>query len=306
MLNKALRTQNIELLLLFRFVIADIYTQLKRNQCQSSVKVYRGQIMSNEELNTLQHSIGEYISINSFFSTSFKRQEARYFLDDVVISNELYPVLFEIDADSNLATSRPFADITDFSDYQDEGEVLFMAGCVFQINKIYQDEKENIWIIQMKLCGDNDYKDLKILFDHLKKEYGGGDGQVNLHLLGDVLHHMGKYDLAEEIYRRVLDDRQTPVSSLPHLYRSLGMLLKTKGDYNSSLELFHEALNLQTRTDEQNHENTADLYKQIGTVYSDKNVPEKAWNIMKRPLNYLKKLLMKIRSRSLICITMLV
>ncbi len=45
MLNKALRVQNIEVLFLFRFVIVDIYQQLKENQCQSSVRVYRGQVL---------------------------------------------------------------------------------------------------------------------------------------------------------------------------------------------------------------------------------------------------------------------
>ncbi|CAF1060514.1 unnamed protein product [Rotaria sp. Silwood1] len=49
-LNKALRTQNIDILFLFRFVIADIYQQLKQNQCQSSVLVYRGQLMFKEEV----------------------------------------------------------------------------------------------------------------------------------------------------------------------------------------------------------------------------------------------------------------
>ena len=81
MLNKALRVQNIDLLFLFRFVIGDIYQQLKQNQCQSPVRVYRGQVISNDELNTLQQSIGEFISINSFFSTSTNRHKALGFLN---------------------------------------------------------------------------------------------------------------------------------------------------------------------------------------------------------------------------------
>ncbi|CAF4609795.1 unnamed protein product, partial [Rotaria sp. Silwood2] len=45
MLNKALRVQNIELLLLFRFVVRDIYHGLKKHQCQNPVRVYRYQAM---------------------------------------------------------------------------------------------------------------------------------------------------------------------------------------------------------------------------------------------------------------------
>ena len=53
MLNKALRVQNIDLLFLFRFVIGDIYQQLKQYQQQSPICIYRGQVISIDELNTL-------------------------------------------------------------------------------------------------------------------------------------------------------------------------------------------------------------------------------------------------------------
>ncbi|CAM4852394.1 unnamed protein product, partial [Rotaria magnacalcarata] len=70
LLNKALRVQNIDLLFLFRFFIRDIEVQLKQYQCSSLVRVYRGQLMSTDELDQLKMSLGEYISVNSFFSLS--------------------------------------------------------------------------------------------------------------------------------------------------------------------------------------------------------------------------------------------
>ncbi|CAF1196208.1 unnamed protein product [Adineta ricciae] len=62
--NKVLRMQNIDVLFLLRFVINDIYQQLKQHQCQSAVRVHRGQVMSTDELEILRRSIGELISIN--------------------------------------------------------------------------------------------------------------------------------------------------------------------------------------------------------------------------------------------------
>ncbi|CAF5167788.1 unnamed protein product, partial [Rotaria magnacalcarata] len=76
LLNKALRVQNIDLLFLFRFFIRDIEVQLKQYRCSSLVRVYRGQLMSTDELDQLKMSLGEYISVNSFFSTSLNRQQA--------------------------------------------------------------------------------------------------------------------------------------------------------------------------------------------------------------------------------------
>ena len=80
MLNKALRIQDIGTLFLFRFFIRDIYEQLKENQCSLPVRVYRGQILSIDEVNNLQKSIDDFISINSFFSTSTDRDKALSFI----------------------------------------------------------------------------------------------------------------------------------------------------------------------------------------------------------------------------------
>ncbi len=276
MLNKALRVQNIELLFLFRFVIADVYHQLKQNQYQKSVRVYRGQVISDDELNTLRESIKKLISISSFFSTSFSFQQAKNFLDDVIISKGLHRVIFEIDADPGVVTSRPFADISNLSYFEDESEVLFMAGCVFRLIEIRRENNEQLWLIRMQLCGDNDYDDLKKLFDHLKNEYGGGDSEVNLHFFGDVLRQMGKYDLAEETYHRSLKELSRNNPSLPHLYRSFGILTKAKTEYDSSLQWFEKALAIQERTYLPDCAVIGDLYRWIGVVHSDKQNHDKA------------------------------
>ena len=83
LLNKALRVQNIDLIYLFRFFIRDIQKQLEKNKCTSTIRVYRGQLMSKDEIEILKNSIGEFISINSFFSTSLNRQLSSFvFIND--------------------------------------------------------------------------------------------------------------------------------------------------------------------------------------------------------------------------------
>ncbi|CAF2028864.1 unnamed protein product [Rotaria magnacalcarata] len=74
--NKALRVRNTDLIFLFRTVIRDIYEQLRSNQCQERVTVYRGQISSIVEYTKLQKSPGSTISLNSFLSTSINREIA--------------------------------------------------------------------------------------------------------------------------------------------------------------------------------------------------------------------------------------
>ena len=79
LLNKALRVQNIDLLFLFRFFIRDIGQELENNKCSSPIRCLSSQLMSKEEIEILKNSIGEYISMNSFLSTSLNREQARSF-----------------------------------------------------------------------------------------------------------------------------------------------------------------------------------------------------------------------------------
>jgi hypothetical protein len=76
LLNKALRVQDIDLLYLFLFFIRDLGQELENNKCSLRISTYRGQKMSKGEIEILYNSRGEFISINSFLSTSLNRKQA--------------------------------------------------------------------------------------------------------------------------------------------------------------------------------------------------------------------------------------
>ncbi len=263
MLNKALRTQDIELLFLFRFLINDIYKQLKQFQCRSSIRVHRGQAISRDELEILRKSTKKLISINSFFSTSINPDKAIHFLNNSKISNELVRILFIIDADPQVVTTRPFANISSHSAFN-EYEVLFMIGCVFRLIHVQRDDQ--IWLIHMELCGDNEH-DMQNLFQHMKKEYAGGDQQVDLRSFGTVLYKMGKYDLAEIVYLRALNETYFDNPILPSIYQSLGMIYEEKVEYDHSLQYYRKALEIQRRNDPSNYVRIGGIYCCIGVIY---------------------------------------
>ncbi|CAF1532749.1 unnamed protein product [Didymodactylos carnosus] len=113
MLNKALRCQDLDTLLAFRSFITDLFRQLndlQNNADLSSLQqLYRGQLMSKQELDRMKSSVGKYISMNSFLSTTLDRQVAVRFLRQP--KDGLGPVLFEIEIDPLLQDAKPFADI---------------------------------------------------------------------------------------------------------------------------------------------------------------------------------------------------
>jgi tetratricopeptide (TPR) repeat protein len=264
LLNKALRIKNIDLLFLFRFFIRDLENELKKSQCLSSIRVYRGQLMSIDELNQLQNSIGEYISINSFFSTSLNRQKAIKFLNDYSFSNNLHKVLFEIDANGELNHLKPFANISSISFYSNEQEILFMLGSIFRLMNIKQ-EKNGLWIIQMILSNNND-ENLKILFDNIKSEYNGIDEETNLISFGNILYKMGKYDLAEKYFHRLLSDLPNDHHDISRCYHALGILALIKDNYELSLQWHNKSLKILKSNDSR----LADSYNCIGCIYQKK------------------------------------
>ena len=144
-LNAALRTQDIHVIFLFRAFIFDIYQKLQRCQAYDSLRVYRSQMMSTEELKTLKKYVGQFISMNSFLSTSTDRSIALSFLGNSYDSYNLERVLFEIHADPYSGTMKPFANISKYSYFTTESEVLFMVGSIFRLQSINRDDDNQVW-----------------------------------------------------------------------------------------------------------------------------------------------------------------
>ncbi|CAF4994814.1 unnamed protein product [Rotaria sp. Silwood1] len=103
-LNKALRFQCFDTLFAFRFFITDIATQIKSEYekfirtCdnRSIIRVYRGQIIGNDELELMKKSIGEFVSMNSFLSTSRDRPAALDFARLAHKNDDVQRIIFEI------------------------------------------------------------------------------------------------------------------------------------------------------------------------------------------------------------------
>ncbi|CAF4364514.1 unnamed protein product, partial [Rotaria sp. Silwood2] len=225
-LSKALRVQNIDLLFIFRFFIRDIQEQLEKHQCSSSIRVFRGQLMLNEEFKLLKDSIEQLISMNPFLSISIDRRLALSFLYSSTVSDNMQRILFEIDGDPRLEGIRPFANITTLSYFPGEEEVLFMLGSIFRLVNIDQNDR-GIWIVRLTLCNNSD-PDLQAVFDYMKNQYR--NGETTILSLGFILAQMGKYDEAEKYYRRLLKEiNPTDYEDISACYHNFGNLFDDKG-----------------------------------------------------------------------------
>ncbi|CAF4427999.1 unnamed protein product [Rotaria magnacalcarata] len=240
-LNAALRNQNTHIIFLFRGFISDIYRQLEANQADDTLRVYRSQMISSDELETLRQSCDQFISINSFFSTSTDKKQALSFLNSCDVGDNLEPVLFEIDANPTLVTSKPFADVSAYSEFTDESEVLFMLGSIFHLKSVRRSSNGQVWIVRMTLCSD-DQHDLKQVLLDMKDQFLSSE--VNLQTLGKLLWEMGKHDLAEKYFMRFLEQLSPDDPLLGDLYHDLGRLASNAGNLDKSMEWRQKAIAL--------------------------------------------------------------
>ncbi|CAF3867331.1 unnamed protein product, partial [Rotaria sp. Silwood1] len=189
-LNEALRKQDIHMIFLFRGFIYDIQHQLKCDQ---------------------------------------NKDQALQFIPISDEKEKLERVLFEIDADPKMATTKPFADISQFSEFPNESEILFMLGSIFRLNSVNRSSDNLYWTIQIVLCGDEEHG-LKQVLTFMKRQVG--KKEINLRILAKFLSNMGKFDLAKQYFNRLLNELPSDDPSRYVLYKDLAELASQVGDYD--------------------------------------------------------------------------
>jgi hypothetical protein len=151
LINKALRSSDVEMMFKMRYFLTDLYLQLSGLYKQTNdqyyqpriEKLYRGQLMSNIEFENFKQFEGHIISINTFLSTTVSLQVALAFANTSSnMSENFIPVVFCIETNPYVEHKRPYANISEISMYRDEEEVLFALGSLFRIKYI---EKLDIW-----------------------------------------------------------------------------------------------------------------------------------------------------------------
>lgn len=304
-LNEALRTQNIDMLVAFRSFMTDIRRQLSYHQCDRPIQAYRGLLMSRHELKTYQNSIGQFISINSFFSTCLDENEATRFIKKAsnmsvpmksTFGYDSVPVLFRIYADPQIIKStsnRPFADISSLSGIKTTNEVLFMVGSIFHLKSVkVPDHKNNtadgsrIAIIVMELCGHKQHA-LHELYDFMMKECDRTE--TDFLSLSKVLIKMNKIDLAEKYVNRMFDELSSNDPLLGDVYQVLGYVADHRGDIKRSLSLYEKSLTIKSQANLTDHVSICTLYNSIGVAYQKKNDSNRALQCFNKAVSLFKQ-----------------
>jgi hypothetical protein len=176
LLNEALRSESIDLIVKLRYFIHDLHNQLAELHSdllrsllpsQRILKLYRGLRMTMAELEKFRQNETNFVSTNSFLSTTRDHQAALFFAGEGKVEDPEISVIYEIFVDTTIAHSVPFAEIEYKSIYMDEDEVLFSMAAVFRIGKT-EKKADRLWQIELTLTPPTE-EHWNILTAHLKK-----------------------------------------------------------------------------------------------------------------------------------------
>ncbi|CAF3616408.1 unnamed protein product [Rotaria sp. Silwood1] len=277
-LNEALRRSCINILFTYRFFIRDLKEQLEEEQKNFSstdggniIYLYRGQRMSNEEIDKLQKLNRDCLmSVDGFFSTSRRKDIAIGFMKPKIENDNKISVRYDITCDLTLRT-KPFADIASekFGDFSHEQEVLFMVGTIFQFKGMFYDKKSKFWRIKLKLIDEYKHQWFN-LYNSIKEEMGE---ETNLLTLRGLLIRAGDHEHALRVYMRSFIDLIIVHNNLTdtghqYLARSLMGIAAVHcelGRYNESIQIYNETIkyiNTYIKKDERDNYRTEIYYNQ--------------------------------------------
>lgn len=147
-LNKALRIQEIDVIIKMGFFIRDLHRQIEQlhSNARQTTKmiIYRGQGVSKDDFEKIRKSEGDLLSFNNFLSTSLDKDVSYSFAESAGDNPQLIGILFEIEIDPLISTVS-FALLNNISHHSEtEEEILFSMHTVFRIGKINR-IKDCLW-----------------------------------------------------------------------------------------------------------------------------------------------------------------
>ncbi|CAF3804600.1 unnamed protein product [Adineta steineri] len=270
LLNKALRTEDIELLFTFRFFIIDLCSAIEQEhqllKNKGTLTSYRGTQIPNEELAKIKENIGKTISTNGFLSTSRNINVSLQFIHMSVQSNDFTSVLFEIKANLLLKTVI-FTDVGDRSRIKGEEEILFNLNSLFKIVSVCFDSKLRVWKVELNATDESAEKVEEYLL--LSKQQMREN--TPLIYFGSLLwNELGQVDRAGKYFNMLLKSLPRDHPDIAAVYNNIGAIHNIRGELNLALKNYEIAYEMRRKQLPSNHPHIASSLSNIGFIYQAK------------------------------------
>ena len=287
MLNKALRTLDVETTIMMGFFIRDLHRYLEQlymvqpiEDRSESFIVYRGQGLPAADFDQIKRSRNGLMSFNSFLSTSRNRLVSLKFAARGLHDSNCIGILFTMIIDASISTT-PFAAIKESSRWKLEDEILFSMHTVFRIHDIKL-INSRLYEVNLILTGEHD-EELQTLTSHLRQEI---QGETCFEKLGSLLFELGEYDKSLIIYKKLLDAAnlkgdQRKISSICN---QLGATYSRKGDFDAALAHYKKSYEIKSTYVSWDDSSLSTILSNIGTVLRNQNQLQEAFEYLERAL----------------------
>ena len=289
LLNKAIRTEDIELLYAFRFYIIDLCDALenesKKLKAGSILTLYRGQQIPNDEFEKLRKHVGTLISTNGFLSTSRSIDVALEFARRFRATNDMKTCIFEIRANPSMSAAV-FADIDKYSRMKDEQEVLFGLNATFKIDCVKMDNTLKMWKVYLSTTAEGTSR----IEQYMKLQEDEMKLSSPLIAFGKLLlNELGQINRAGNYYEKLLRSLPPNHPDIHFVHNNIGNVYGQKGELNLALKHYEEAYRLRRSTFPADHPCIAASLHNIGLIYKDKNDFNRALEYLRQSLTIMKK-----------------
>ncbi len=270
LLNKALRTEDIELLYTFRFFIIDLCACIEQDsqnlKDQGILTLYRGTQIPKEELRKLKDNVGKIISTNGFLSTSRNMNVSLRFAHPNFVMAGFESVLFEIQADPSLKIVF-FADVADKSRIEGEEEVLFNLNALFKIHSVTFDSTLQLWKVQLNATDEGAEK----VGEHLTVSKREMEDISPIIYFGRLLmNELGQVDRSGKYFNMLLKSLSSGHPDIAAVYNNIGAVHHKKDELNLALKNYEIAYEIRRKRLAPNHPHIAGSLNNIGSIYKAK------------------------------------
>ena len=248
MLNRALRTIDVDVIINIGFFICDLHRQIEQlhkeqfsgHQATKTFTVYRGQSLSKTDFEQMEKTKGGLMLFNSFLSTSKDQNVSLRFAHNALADLESVGILFVMTIYPSQSTT-PFASINGTGYFQAEDQVLFSMHTIFRIQDIKtMGENQRLFQVDLILTDEND-NELWTLTDHIREETS--PKSPGWYRLGILLLKMGQSDRAQQVYQILLDQTTDEIDKAP-ICIQLGSIKCAQGEYDEALIYYEKAFEI--------------------------------------------------------------
>ena len=283
LVNKALRTEDLDQLQTFRFFVGDLSKNLAYEQekillsNETILTVYRGVKLDKEEFEKLKERQAKIISTNGYFSTTRCRSKAIDFAKASTKQTDLVNVLFTIECHiQQLGKSVTYADIASLSEYPEEEEILFDLNASFRLDSI--EEQDSLHLIYMSASkeGEKITKDYINLTDKETKEKS-----VTI-VFGQLLCNLGQYDQSQKYFEELLTNPDG--EDIAWIEFNIGKALDYKAQWEQAKIYYNRAYKRIMKAKPVRMKDAAEAINNIGGIFYREGNYSKALDFHQRAL----------------------